>query len=167
MKDTKKNVLLAVLTSLAIVLSLIDKVVTPMVFPFLPTAKIGFANVIVVLVLYTYNFKETLTLVTIKILIANLLFGGITSFIIGGSASITSFLSMYAIYIVFKDKVSAIGISAVGGFVHVMVQLFVSKFYYGINDAIMYYGSLLIVVSLVSGVIIGFIGNKLITYLKI
>lgn len=167
MKDTKRIVLLAVLTSLAIVLSLIDKVITPLVFPFLPTAKIGFANIIVVLVLYTFNFKETLILVVLKILIANLLFGGITSFVIGGSASITSFFAMYAIYKIFKDHVSAIGISAVGGFVHVMVQLYVSKFYYGINDAIMYYGALLVVVSLVSGVLIGFIGNKLRTYLKV
>jgi len=166
MKDTKRIVLLGILTSLAIALSLIDKSITPLAFPFMPTAKIGIANIIVVIALYKFNFNEVLTLVLIKTVIANFLFGGITSFIIGGSASITSFFAMYGLFLIVKKYTSAIGISVVGGFVHIMIQLLVSRYYYGIGDVVMFYGVMLVFISLISSIIIGFIANRMILYLE-
>lgn len=166
MRDTKKIVLLAILTSLAIALSLIDKAITPLAFPFMPTAKIGIANIIVVIALYKFTFKEVLSLVIVKIIVANFLFGGLTALVIGGTASFVSFISMYLLFVLVKKYTSAIGISVVGGFVHIMIQLFVSKYYYKINDAIMYYGAILVFISLASSVIIGFIANRMIVYLE-
>ncbi len=166
MRETKKIVLLAVLTSLAIALSLIDKSITPLAFPFMPTAKIGIANIIVVIALYKFSFRDVFTLVVIKIIVANFLFGGITALVIGGSASLVSFFAMYLLFVIARKYTSAIGISVVGGFVHIMIQLFVSKVYYKINDAIMYYGAILVFISLASSVIIGFIANKMIVYLE-
>jgi len=165
MKKTKKIIFLSILTSIAIILSIIDKMITPLAFPMLPTAKIGLANIIVLLVIYRFGFKETILVVVIKIIIANLLFGSLTAFIIGGSASFLSFLSMFLIYKVFKEKVSAIGISVVGGFIHIMVQLLVTMTIYQLGDVVMYYGAILVFVSLICSIIIGVIVNKLKSYL--
>ena len=165
MKKTKKIIFLSILTSIAIILSIIDKMITPLAFPMLPTAKIGLANIIVLLVIYRFGFKETILVVVIKIIIANLLFGSLTAVIIGGSASFLSFLSMFLIYKVFKEKVSAIGISVVGGFIHIMVQLLVTMTIYQLGDVVMYYGAILVFVSLICSIIIGVIVNKLKSYL--
>lgn len=164
MKDTKRIVLIAILTSLATILSLIDKVITPLAFPMLPTAKIGLANIIVLFCIYNFHFKETLTLVVIKIAIVNLLFGGLTTLIIGGSASFLSFLVMYGALKLFKDHVSGIGVSVLGGFVHIVIQLFITTVIYELGDVVMYYGAILVFLSLVCSIIIGFIVNKLRTY---
>lgn len=164
MKDTKKIVLLAILTSLATILSLIDKAITPVAFPMLPTAKIGLANIIVLYTIYSFSFKETFTLVIIKIVIVNLLFGGLTTVIIGGSASLLSFFIMYISTKLFKETVSGIGISVLGGFVHIMTQLFITSVIYPIGEAVMYYGAVLVFLSLVCSIIIGVISNKLRTY---
>ena len=164
MKDTKKIVLLAVLTSLATILSLMDKAITPLAFPMLPTAKIGLANIIVLYAIYNFNFKETLTLVIIKIVIVNLLFGGLTALIVGGSAGFLSFLVMYFAYKTLKDSVSGIGVSVLGGFVHIMTQLYVTAAIYPIGEVVMYYGAVLVFLSLVCSILIGIIANKLRTY---
>jgi heptaprenyl diphosphate synthase len=164
MKDTKRMVLLAILTSLATILSLIDKVITPVAFPMLPTAKIGLANIIVLYCIYRFHFKEVLTLVIIKIAIVNLLFGGLTTLIIGGSASFLSFLTMYGAVKLFKDKISGIGASVLGGFVHIITQLFVTTVIYELGEVVMYYGAILVFLSLICSIIIGFIVNKLCTF---
>lgn len=165
MKDTKKIVLLAILTSLAVCLSLIDKMITPLAFPVLPTAKIGLANIIVLIAIYNFSFKETTALVVIKILIANLLFGSLTSFIIGGSASILSFLVMFFVYKTINKFVSAIGISVLGGFIHIVVQLAVTMTLYQLGEVVMYFGAILVFISLISSILIGIIVNKLNIYL--
>jgi heptaprenyl diphosphate synthase len=165
MKDTKKMVLLAILTSVAVCLSLIDKTITPLAFPVLPTAKIGLANIIVLIAIYNFNFKETLTLVIIKILIANLIFGSLTSLIIGGSASLLSFLSMYGLQRISNKYVSGIGISVLGGFLHIIVQLFVTMLIYQLGDVVMYFGAILVFISLISSILIGIIVNRLKAYL--
>lgn len=164
MKDTKRIVLIAILTSLATILSLIDKMITPVAFPMLPTAKIGLANIIVVYGIYNLTFKETFTLVVIKIIIVNLLFGGLTTLIIGGSASFLSFFAMYFTYRFLKKWVSGIGISVLGGFIHILTQLFVTAVIYPLGEVVMYYGAILVFLSLISSIIIGIIANKLQSY---
>lgn len=166
MRNTKKIVLLAVLTSLAVILSLIDKMITPLAFPALPTAKIGLANIIVLIGIYNFSFKEVSAMVAIKIVIANLLFGSLTSLIIGGLASSSSFLVMAGLYKALRKQMTAVGISVMGGFVHIVVQLMVTMVLYQLGEVVMYFGAILVSISLVSSILIGLIVNRLIDYLQ-
>ena len=45
----KISILIAVLTSLGVIFSLVDKQISYLIFPFLPTAKIGLANIVILL----------------------------------------------------------------------------------------------------------------------
>ncbi len=57
MKQTRKMILLANFLAIAIVLNLIESALalTP-----IPGAKLGFANVITLIILYIYSFKDSM-----------------------------------------------------------------------------------------------------------
>jgi len=164
MNKIKKIVLISILISLAVILSLFDKTITPLAFPMIPTAKIGLANIVILLGIMLFDFKDSLTIVILKSIIANLLFSGLTSFIIGGTASVISYFIMLGLYKGIKKNISAIGISVAGGFAHTVIQLFVVALIYNLGEVTLYYGALLVFVSLIASVIIGFIVNKLTNY---
>lgn len=166
MKKTniKKIVLLSILLSIAVALSLVDKAITILAFPYLPTAKIGLANIIILIAILNFDFKDSLILVILKSVLANLLFGGLTSFLIGGTASLFSFFAMQIIYRTVNRFLSSVGISVIGGFVHIVTQLFITAFIYSLGEVVLYYGALLVIVSLITSIIIGLLVNKLRTY---
>lgn len=165
MRNIKRIVLMSVLISLAVILSLFDKMITPLAFPVLPTAKIGLANIVVLLGIIMFDFKESFSIVILKSVIANLMFGSLTSFIIGGTASITSYFIMYIIYTFIKKHISAVGVSVAGGFTHTITQLFVVAAIYNLGEVTLYYGTLLVFVSLITSILIGLIVNKMNKYI--
>ena len=165
MRNIKKIVLMSILISLAVILSLFDRMITPIAFPTLPTAKIGFANIVVLLAIISFDFKDSLIIVILKSVIANLLYSGLTSFIIGGTASLISYFVMLGLYRFFKNHLSAIGISVAGGFMHTISQLFVVALIYNLGEITLYYGALLVFVSLITSILIGVIVNKLLEYI--
>ncbi|HEY8445103.1 MAG TPA: Gx transporter family protein [Bacilli bacterium] len=161
----KRIVLLSVLSALAICFSFFDRQISMVAFPTLRTAKIGLANIVVLLSIYHFDFKECLILVLLKAIIGNLLFGGVTSIIIGGTASLLSFFAMYFLFLFFKKYLSAVGISVVGGFIHIITQLFViGLIYLNIGEVLLYYGAILVLISLITSIIIGLIVNRLNVY---
>lgn len=163
---SKKNnikffVTISILASLSSILSIFDKFIISCIFPYIPGIKIGLANIIVLHSIYNCNFKFSLLEVTLKIIITSLIFGSITSFIIGGTSSLISFLVMYIVHRKFKDKLSIVTISIIGGFIHINTQLIITKFIYKLGNEVYMYGSLLIIISLVTSIVIGILAKKL------
>lgn len=163
MKKTKTIVLLSVLLAMAVAISAFDRYITGLAFPYFPTAKLGLANIVILTILITYSFKETLIVVVLKSFLLSFVFG-ITALIIGGSASLVSFLGMYFVFHFFRKKISYVGISVIGGFLHIVTQLFVTWLVYQLGDVVMYYGAILIFVSLITSVLVGVIVTKLNQY---
>jgi len=159
----KRIILLANLVAISVIFSYFDKMVSQAAFPFLPTAKIGLANIVILLGVYKFEFKETFVMVTLKVVLTGLLLGGLISFIISAIASFLSFFGMFFFHKLLKEKVSPISISVIGGFIHIIAQLMVVNLLYSIGDAILYYGAILIFVSLITSVLIGFTSFKLFT----
>lgn len=157
----KRIILIANLVAVSVIFSYFDKMVSQAAFPFLPTAKIGLANIVILLGVYKFEFKETLVMTTLKVVLSGLLIGGLISFAISSVASFLSFFAMYIFHKILKDKVSPISISVIGGFVHIVTQLIVVNLIYSLGDAILYYGALMIFVSLITSILIGFVSFKL------
>lgn len=160
----KKIILIANLIAVSVIFSYFDKMISQAAFPFLPTAKIGLANIVILIGVYNFEFKETLTMTTLKVVLTGLLFGGLISFAISSIASFMSFFGMYTFHKLLKDKVSPISISVIGGFLHIVFQLIVVNLIYSLGDAILYYGALMIFVSLITSILIGFVSLKLLNY---
>lgn len=161
----KISILIAVLTSLGVIFSLVDKQISYLIFPFLPTAKIGLANIVILLGILSFGFKESLIMTILKSTLVSLILGNIVAFVIGFTASMMALISMWLTKRFLKDKVSCVGISVVGGFFHILGQLLVTYFVYSLGMVILIYGAFLIALSLVTSIIIGLITNKLNQYL--
>lgn len=164
--NIKEIVLLSILTALGVILSIIDKQISILVFPFLPTAKIGLANIIILVAVMNVDIKKGLLMTVLKSTLVGLILGSITSFIIGGIASLLAFFGMTFTKILLKHHVSCVGISVVGGFLHILGQLFVTFILYQLGTAVFAYGAILIAVSLLTSILVGFIGNKMLEFTK-
>lgn len=166
----KINILtkLAILSSLASVLGIVDKMISSSFIPYLPGIKIGLANVIILYSILNFNFKYSFIIILLKIVIVCLLFGSITTFIIGGTSSILSFFVMYYIYKKETNKLNIITISIVGGFIHINTQLIIIGLIYNIGKEIYIYGFILIIISFITSIINGLITKRLnkVIYIK-
>ena len=138
--STKKIAILTVLLALCIAISVIDSLISNLIFSFVPGIKIGLANIIIVLIIYQYKFRDGLIVNVLKSIIVGLLFSGLTSFIIGGIASLLSYLMMQLFKNIFKEKISIVGVSFIGGIVHILTQLFIVSVIYKLGNTIIAYG---------------------------
>lgn len=165
-KTIKNLTLSAILVSLGVIFSFIDVMISRTAFPFLPTAKIGIANIIILIGIYSFSFKTSLSMSVLKAALTGLILGNMISFIISMSATLISFFVMYFAHKVFKNKASMVGVSVLGGFSHVVTQLFVVGVLYRLGDLVILYGALLVFVSLATSIIIGIVSNRLFSYLN-
>lgn len=157
MKQTRKIIWIAILVATAVILSIVDRFITMVAFPILPQAKIGLANIVVLFAIVNFSFRESLILVLLKSIIANLIFGQLTAFIIGGTASLISYFVMFAMVKYLKKYFSFMGVSVAGGFIHILVQLFVITILYldGNEDVTILYGIGLTLLSVFTSFLVG------------
>ncbi|MGD9605177.1 MAG: Gx transporter family protein [Bacilli bacterium] len=163
----KRIVLIAILVAMGVILSLFDKFISSLAFPFLPTAKIGLANVVILLGIYRFSFKETLLMTVMKSALVGLILGSPITFIISFVASLISFLGMYVAYRTLKKWASMISVSVIGGFLHIVGQLATVSIIYQLGDVVLAYGALLVFVSLVTSTIIGFVSLRVVGILDL
>ena len=154
---TKKLIYIGVLVAQALVLYIFESMI-PM--PFItPGAKLGLANLIVVIGLYTLdNYKECLWLIFLKLILSTLIMGSVSTFIFGlGGMILTKNI--------LKEKVSAIGVSTVGGVFHNLGQLIVTAIVIK-NIGILSYLPFLSIAGIGTGIFIGITANYLLKHMK-
>ncbi len=74
---------------------------------------------------------------------------------------------MYLLHKQLKEKTTAVGISVIGGVLHIVTQLVVVAFLYQLGEVVISYGAILLLGSLITSIIIGILANKLIQYIQI
>ena len=90
----------------------------------IPGIKLGIANLVVIVALYTMNAKDALFISIIRILLSGLAFSGPFAMIYSLIGGLLSFLVMFATKK--SNKLSPIGVSALGGTVHNFGQILVA-----------------------------------------
>jgi len=163
---THKITLISVLVSVGIILSLVDKYLSSLILPFIPT-KIGLANIVVLLGIYLFKFRESLIIAFLKVILVGFIIGGIVGFIISFTGTFLSFFGMIIFKNLLKNKISPVGVSAVGGFLHITGQLAASTIIFSFYDIVIYYGGVLVLISLISSIIIGLIVLKILKDYKL
>lgn len=164
MKKTSKIVYIGLLVSQALVLHIIERSIP---VPFItPGAKLGLANLITVIALYTLDKKRDAFLVLFLRLILSTIFGGnLSSFMYSVSGGILSFISMIIIKEVFKDKVSIIGVSSTGAIFHNVGQLIIASIIVK-NIGVMLYLPILSTMGIGTGIFVGITANYAVNHLK-
>lgn len=162
--NLQKVVRLSMFIALAIVLNIFESYV-PIINLNIPGVKVGLANIVILSVFYLYGFKEAIYVSIIRIFVVGILRTGLfsTTFLFSLSGSI---ISLFAMYIVKKVKVfSIVGVSIVGSIFHSIGQIIMAYFLLK-NINVMYYLPFIIIISIITGVVIGIISKEVISHLK-
>ena len=112
--NLRKLVFIALLTAQGIILGLLEQAI-PFPFTFAPGAKLGLANIVTLISLYTLSFKEVVLVVVMKTLMTTVLGGTFSTFLYSGMGALVSFIGMYLVKQLGEERVSMIGVSATGG----------------------------------------------------
>ena len=157
----KRIALCGVMTALALVFGYIEHLVP---FPIgIYGIKIGLANLVVVVMLYTMNWQSALIINLVRIFISFLLFGSATSLIYSLCGGILSFLVMLLIKSIKKPSFSVVGVSICGAICHNIGQILAAIFLLD-ELRIGFYLPVLIAVGALTGTLIGLVALPIIKH---
>lgn len=170
MKTSRKNVnleryiFIAILCAQGVIIGLIEQSI-PSPFVFAPGAKIGLANIITLLAIFTLRFRDCLLLVLLRLVLTTLLGGSVSTFMYAFSGAMLAFFSMYLVKMLHPKYVSFIGISAVGGIMHNVGQLITASMI-AQSFSVMLYLPVLAFMGILAGIAVGIVVNYLLTHVK-
>ena len=159
----KKFTRLTMLLALSVVLNIIESFI-PLFNGNIPGLKLGLANIIILIVLYMFSFKDALYVSLLRILLVGILRTGLFSmtffFSLGGAI-----LSLCSMFIAKKTKLSIIGVSIVGSIFHSVGQILVAILIIK-NTYIIYYVPWLLLFSIPTGILVGFTSKTILNNLE-
>ena len=142
MKDIRNITNIALLTAMALAISLLEHMI-PLPVP-IPGAKLGFSNMIILITLYMYGFKSALLVGILKSFLLMLITGSVSAFFYSIAGAILSAIAM-AISLKYLSKIASfIGISEIGAFFHNLGQILVAMIFMGNVKMIIYFPALVI-----------------------
>ncbi len=146
---TRKITRFALLAALALALSVLENVFSP-VLP--PGAKAGISNIVVMFSAASYGLVPALILAFLKGVYA-LLFRGVLAFSMSLCGGICSAFVLWVLFRFTQGRVGLIGISIAGAFVHNAAQGALALLVFG--RALLAYIPILLLLSVPSGIITG------------
>lgn len=155
MNNLKTITTLSMMLATAIVLNVIEMSIN--VIP-VPGAKIGFANLVTVIVLYMYGFRKALLVTILRVIIVALLYRSFTiTFWMGLGGAILSIIGMG----IFKKwfKLHPITVSVFGAILHTIGQIIVGIYLLDTEYLVLYL-PLMLLISVPAGVFIGIISDR-------
>ncbi|NLC66028.1 MAG: Gx transporter family protein [Clostridium sp.] len=162
MNKTTKMVFISLIVAQALVLHIVEGFIP---FPIgIPGAKLGLANIFTIISLYILGFASTLLVVIMRVLLAAMFGGSLSSFLFSLSGGVLSLLAMTFVKNLFKDKASIIGVSGAGAVFHNIGQLSVAAFLVK-NASVMTYLPVLTFVGIGTGIFIGIAANYIIYHM--
>ena len=158
---TKRIAYLGLLIALAFVFSYIE-----FLLPInlgIPGAKLGLANLAIIVCMYTLGEKDAFLLSMVRIVLVGFTFANTASMLYSLAGGILSFLVMY---IAKKtDRLSMTGVSVLGGVFHNAGQILLAMWMLS-AESLIYYLPVLIFTGVISGVVIGILGAMVTKRLK-
>lgn len=152
MKGLKKIIFLSLLVSLGLALSIIESM---MPIPFIaPGAKLGLSNIVILITMVVFGFKEALVVGILKSFVFTMVTGSVSSLFYSLSGSILSLFTMYLIFAKFSKIFSLIGVSIFGAVAHNFAQILVASIMMK-NFRIFSYYPILLLTSLFTGYFVG------------
>lgn len=157
----KKVATMGMLTALAFVFSYIE-----FLLPInlgVPGIKLGLANLVVIVALYTMNARAACTLAFVRILLTGFTFGNPASMIYSLAGGM---LSLVIMIVAQKWKIfSVTGVSVLGGVFHNVGQIIVAIFVVE-TTSLLYYLPVLVFAGTIAGALIGILASILIQHLN-
>ena len=150
----RRVALYGMLTALAFILSYVESLV-PVTLG-IPGVKLGLANLVVVIALYTLDLKGAFVISVVRIVLSGLTFGGLFSMLYSLAGGLLSFAVMAILSR--KKLFGTVGVSVCGGVAHNIGQLLVAMAVLE-TESVWYYFPVLLISGSVAGVLIGLLGG--------
>ena len=150
-----------VFTALALIFSYVETLI-PINFG-IPGAKLGLANLVIVIVLYKTGGKEALLLSVTRIVLSGFLFGNLFAILYSLAGGLFSLAVMGLVKR--RKSFSIIGVSMAGGVTHNIGQLIVAMLVVETYQ-VGYYLPVLMMAGLATGTLIGVISREVLKRLK-
>ena len=163
LNKTSKMVYMSLLVSMALILSIIERMIP---VPFVtPGAKLGLANLVIIISVYTLDsYKESFTVLILRIFLATMLGGSVSNLLYSFTGGILSFIATLIVKELGGKHVSIIGVSASAAVFHNVGQLLAASLVLH-NIGVFLYLPLLSIAGIVTGVFIGLSANYLLAHL--
>jgi len=163
MNQTKYLIYMSLLVAMALALHLVERSIP---VPFMtPGARLGLANLVTVIALYTLDKKRDVLKIIAARLVLGAIFGGSVSGLMYGSmGALLSFIIMIVIKEGLKEKVSMIGVSAAGAVFHNIGQLLVAALIVQ-NIGVMFYLPVLSLAGIGTGIFVGMTANYTVAHM--
>ncbi len=157
--NVRKLVLIAILTSLAIVLSIAESFIPSIG---IPGVKLGLANIVVLIVLYEIGILEAICINLLRVIVTGLVRGTFLSmgFLMSLTGAFLSLGIMILFYLLIK-KFSIIGVSVIGSIFHVTGQIVVAIIFLGTGYMVYYY-PIIGISAIITGVFVGAVARVII-----
>lgn len=164
MNSRKKAVWVAqygMLIALAFIFSYIEAII-PVPLP-IPGMKLGLANLVTIVGLYTVGVKGTAVVSLVRIVLVGFTFGNLFSMVYSLAGGVLSLVLM--ILCKKSNWFSQVGVSVVGGIGHNIGQLIIAAFVVQ-TTGVFYYLPALLVAGVVAGAVIGLLGGIITARIK-
>lgn len=159
MKRLRKIVFLSLLVSLGLALSIIESMI-PLPIP-LPGMKLGLANIVGLITLVIFGYKEAFVVAILRTIAFALATGSFSGLVYSFSGAIFSTLAMTLVFKHLSNYFSLIGVSIFGAIFHNAGQLLAASIIME-NFKIFSYFPFMTILSLFTGYFVG-LGSILIT----
>ncbi len=157
---TKKIAYSAMLVSLGIIFNYVELLI-PLSFG-VPGIKLGLANLVIVVGIFLLPKLQVLGILVARIVLVAFLFGNMSSLLYSLAGGLCSFAVMCLL--IRMKEFSQIGISMVGGVFHNVGQVLVAACVVE-STAVFYYLPVLLIAGLLTGGLIGLVGQRVSVYL--
>lgn len=160
--DIRKTINFSMLLALSVVLSIFESLI-PIINGSIPGLKMGFANIVILFILYRYKFKDAIYLSILRVILVALLRTGFgINFIF---SLVGAILSVSAMFIFKTLKFSIVTVSVMGSIFHIIGQIITTIILLDTFNLI-YYLPYLIIFSIITGFIIGVITKEILERTK-
>ncbi|MBU5427220.1 Gx transporter family protein [Tissierella pigra] len=152
MKKLNKMIFLSLLVSVGLGLSVLESAMPLPVT--IPGAKLGLSNVVILVTLVIFGFKESFIVGVLKSIVLMFVTGSPSSLIYSLSGAILASITMYIVYKYFSKVFSLIGVSIFGAVAHNIGQVSMASLMM-YNSRIYSYLPILLLMSLFTGYFVG------------
>ncbi len=139
----------------------------PVLFFIAPGIKIGIANIATLITLCYFGATYSILVGILRPILVSLIKGNFFTleFILSFAGSILATFFMIIFKKIFKEKISIVGVSMIGGIMHNIGQ-FIMVYFISKIEYLFYYLPILIIFGGISGFVIGYISKFLLKRLK-
>ncbi len=153
---SRRIVVIALLTCIGIVLQIVEGMFDIFL---VPGGKIGLANISALICLFILDGKSSVLVAFLRSFLGCLLYGGVPAMPYSMGGAILSAVAMWGLKAAFYPKLSQIGISMLGAFVHNAMQIIVAVIIFK-SVKLFSYLPVLVLIGTIGGIVTG-VGAKI------